>query len=262
MTHAARILVVEDDATARLLLSDMLRYAGYHVTQAPDGETALELLEHEPFDVVLTDIVMRDISGVDVLHTARRRPTPPAVILLTGHATVETSVAALRAGAFDYLLKPCPDEKLRACIARAVQHHHDEQQLAQVADLLAARYRPDPAAEHPASPAPRSERAAEPLRVGALVVGNSRKDVTLHDEPVRVTPIEHALLRCLAATPGAARSYGEMVRHTHGAEMSESEAQTLLRAHIHNLRKKLPAGSLINDRGSGYMLIDPDAAAS
>jgi len=262
MTPAARILVVEDDATARLLLSDMLRYAGYQVTQAPDGETALDLLEHEPFDVVLTDIVMRDISGIDVLHTARQRAMPPAVVLLTGHATVETSVAALRAGAFDYLLKPCPDETLRACIGRAVQHHHDEQQLAQVADLLASRYRPD-AAERAAGSAPRAERAAAtPLKVGALVVGHSRKDVTLHSEPVRVTPIEHALLRCLAATPGAARSYGEMVRHTHGAEMSESEAQTLLRAHIHNLRKKLPPGSLVNDRGSGYMLIDPDAAAS
>jgi DNA-binding response OmpR family regulator len=260
MTHTARILVVEDDATARLLLSDMLGYAGYHVTQAPDGETALDLLEHEPFDVVLTDIVMRDISGIDVLHTARRRPMPPAVILLTGHATIETSVAALRAGAFDYLLKPCPDETLRACIARAVQHHHDELQLAQVAELLAARYHPDASTARSADTAPRPEQAAEPLRVGALGVGSSRKEVTLHGEPVRVTPIEHALLRCLAETPGAARSYGEMVRHTHGAEMSESEAQTLLRAHIHNLRKKLPPGSLINDRGSGYMLIDPDPA--
>lgn len=257
----AHILVVEDDATARVLLSDLLRYAGYRVTEMPDGQSALDALERDNFDMVLTDIIMGDVDGLEVLHTARIQPYRPAVILLTGHGTLNTCMAALRAGATDYLLKPCPDEALLACIERALQRYRDEQQLIEAADLIRNLYRP---AEEPHTAASRkstSTRVAseQVLRVGALICGASRQEVTLQGQPVHVTPIEYAILRCLAETPGTVRTFREIVQHTHALDIDDAEAQTLLKVHISNLRKKLSPAHFVNHRGIGYMLIDPEA---
>jgi DNA-binding response OmpR family regulator len=258
----AHILVVEDDATARVLLSDLLRYAGYRVTEMPDGQSALDALERDRFDVVLTDIIMGDVDGLEVLHTARIQPYRPAVILLTGHGTLNTCMAALRAGATDYLLKPCPDEALLACIERALQRYRDEQRLIEAADLIKNLYRPG---DEQRDDAPRKSSAStrmpadQVLRVGALVCGTSRQAVTLHGQPVHVTPIEYAILRCLAETPGTVRTFREIVQHTHALDMDDAEAQTLLKVHISNLRKKLSPPHLVNHRGIGYMLIDPEA---
>lgn len=261
----ARILVVEDDSTARLLLSDMLRYAGYTVTQAPDGETALDILEKETFDVVLSDIVMEDVDGIEVLHTARLQPYRPAVILLTGHGTLQTCMSALRAGATDYLLKPCSDEALLTCIERALQRHQDEQRLLEAADLITNLYRP--ATDDVSKRAERGvqgesstgrARMGQMLRIGNLVIGRSRQDVWLNGQRVHVTPIEYALLHCLAQTPATVRRFSEIVRHTHELEVNDAEAQALLKVHVSNLRKKLSSAYLVNDRGTGYMLVDPE----
>lgn len=262
-----RILLVEDDSKARSMLTYLLQHSGYHVTPAADGESALDLLERETFNVVLTDIVMGEVDGIEVLHTARLQPYRPVVILLTGHGTLETCMAALRAGAFDYLLKPCTDAELLSCVERAVQRHCAEQQLAATADLIATLYRPNEArtrrSDDEVARAGRltaAQAATAPLRVGALSIGRSRREVTLDGRPVHVTPIEYALLRCLAETPGVARTYAEIVRHTHGLNLDEAEAQVLLRVHISNLRKKLSPAYIANHRGNGYMLVDPDAS--
>jgi DNA-binding response OmpR family regulator len=258
----AHILVVEDDATARVLLSDLLRFAGYRVTEMPDGQSALDALERDRFDVVLTDIIMGDVDGLEVLHTARIQPYRPAVILLTGHGTLNTCMAALRAGATDYLLKPCPDDALLACVERALQRYRDEQRLIEAADLIKNLYRP---AEEPSAASPRRGNPGarvpteQVLRVGALVCGASRQEVTLHSDPVHVTPIEYAILRCLAETPGTVRTFREIVQYTHALDMDDAEAQTLLKVHISNLRKKLSSAHFVNHRGIGYMLIDPES---
>lgn len=261
-----RILLVEDDSKARSMLVYLLEHAGYHVAQAADGESALELLERETFNVVLTDIVMGDVDGLEVLHTARLQSYRPVVILLTGHGTLETCMTALRAGAFDYLLKPCTDEELLTSVERAVQRHQAEQQLAETANLLTTLYRPaeERARSHAGeatSPGklPAAQVAPTPLRVGVLVVGRSRKEVVFDGQAVHMTPIEYAVLCCLAETPGVARTYSEIVRHTHGLNLDEGEAQVLLRVHISNLRKKLSPEYIANHRGTGYMLVDPTA---
>ena len=98
------ILLVADDAKARMLLTDILTHTGYEVIAVPDGETAIALLQQDKFAVVLTDIRMRAVDGIQVLATAKAQGRPPAVILLTGYGSLETSIAALRSGADDYLL--------------------------------------------------------------------------------------------------------------------------------------------------------------
>lgn len=120
-----RVLLVEDDTTARVSLSRVLSRAGYAVDTVPDGTQALAMLsaaEHQGrFDIVLTDLLLGDLDGVQVLKWTRSLPDPPEVILLTGYGTLQTAIESLRSGAYDYLLKPCKPEDLLRCLNNAAQ---------------------------------------------------------------------------------------------------------------------------------------------
>jgi DNA-binding NtrC family response regulator len=102
----ARILIAEDEANLRLVLQKELERLGYRVQAAPDGEAALRRLEESNVDVLLCDINMPRIDGMELLRRVHERPNPPEVIMLTGQATVETAVEAMKLGAYDYLTKP------------------------------------------------------------------------------------------------------------------------------------------------------------
>ena len=102
----ARILIAEDEANLRLVLQKELERLGYRVQAAPDGEAALRKLEESNVDVLLCDINMPRIDGMELLRRVHQRPNPPEVIMLTGQATVETAVEAMKLGAYDYLTKP------------------------------------------------------------------------------------------------------------------------------------------------------------
>jgi DNA-binding NtrC family response regulator len=104
--QAARILIAEDEANLRLVLQKELERLGYRVQSAPDGEAALRKLEESNVDVLLCDINMPRVDGMEVLRRVHERPNPPEVIMLTGQATVETAVEAMKLGAYDYLTKP------------------------------------------------------------------------------------------------------------------------------------------------------------
>ena len=104
--QAARILIAEDEVNLRLVLQKELERLGYRVQVAPDGEAALRKLEESNVDVLLCDINMPRIDGMEVLRRVHERPNPPEVIMLTGQATVETAVEAMKLGADDYLTKP------------------------------------------------------------------------------------------------------------------------------------------------------------
>jgi DNA-binding NtrC family response regulator len=102
----ARILIAEDEANLRTVLQKELERLGYRVQVAPDGEAALRKLEESNVDVLLCDINMPRIDGMEVLRRVHERPNPPEVIMLTGQATVETAIEAMKLGAYDYLTKP------------------------------------------------------------------------------------------------------------------------------------------------------------
>ncbi|MFO0724303.1 MAG: response regulator [Myxococcota bacterium] len=116
-----RILVVEDDRTSRENLAELLEGEGpYEVSVAPDGAAALNMLQGTtPFDIVITDIKMPGADGVEVLRRAKTRREETAVIVLTGYGSLETATAAVRAGAFAYLLKPIDFDNLVALVGEA-----------------------------------------------------------------------------------------------------------------------------------------------
>jgi CheY-like chemotaxis protein/anti-sigma regulatory factor (Ser/Thr protein kinase) len=101
-----RILIVDDDRALRFVLSELLRDAGHTVDQAADGRDALQRLDAGAFDIVLLDIGLPDLSGLDVLAHARSVPSPPIVVMMTADDTPETLLAAVRQQAYRYLRKP------------------------------------------------------------------------------------------------------------------------------------------------------------
>ena len=119
--RAARILIAEDEANLRLVLQKELERLGYRVQAAPDGEAALRKLEESNVDVLLCDINMPRIDGMEVLRRVHERPNPPEVIMLTGQATVETAVEAMKLGAYDYLTKPYSITELDLRVKQAAE---------------------------------------------------------------------------------------------------------------------------------------------
>jgi len=117
----ARILIAEDEANLRLVLQKELERLGYRVQVAPDGEAALRKLEESNVDVLLCDINMPRIDGMEVLRRVHERPNPPEVIMLTGQATVETAVEAMKLGAYDYLTKPYRITELDVRVKQAAE---------------------------------------------------------------------------------------------------------------------------------------------
>ena len=138
-----RMLVVEDDTGTRDLLGETLQTFGHEVTTAASGGEAMDLLARRDFDLVLTDLVMPKISGLDLLRWIKESELLPEVIVLTGHAEVPTAVEAMRLGAYHYLAKPWNDSELKELLAKAAEKRALRKENVQLRDLL-ARGRPAP----------------------------------------------------------------------------------------------------------------------
>jgi DNA-binding NtrC family response regulator len=116
-----RILIVDDEEPIRRLLSKELSRKGYHTDTAENGRVALKKLVDSSFDIILLDIVMPDMDGRSMLKRLKNDPSAPAIIVLTGKATVETAVESMKDGAYDYLTKPYKLDELSKVINRAYE---------------------------------------------------------------------------------------------------------------------------------------------
>jgi DNA-binding NtrC family response regulator len=119
--EAAKILVVDDERSILLLLKEALTQWGYKVTTAGSAAEALELLQRELFDALITDIRMPDMSGLDLLREIKKKDESIEVVMMTGYPTIASAVQALKEGAFDYLSKPLILDELRHLMARMME---------------------------------------------------------------------------------------------------------------------------------------------
>jgi DNA-binding NtrC family response regulator len=131
------LLVVDDDTTFRAVTSALLEDEGYAVTCAADGSEALTLLRERHFDLVLSDLVMAEVSGLQVLETAKTLNPATIVIMVTGFASVESAVEAIKLGAEDYLTKPCGNAELLLKVKRALAQRQKDEELARLRDVVA-----------------------------------------------------------------------------------------------------------------------------
>lgn len=173
----AKLLVVDDEKNLRLVVQKEMARQGHEVECADDGEAAWELLEEQDFDVVLCDINMPRLDGLGLLRRTRERSqNPPEVIMLTGQATVESAIEAMKLGAYDYLTKPYRIGELSALVTAAAEKQQlkvDNQRLrAQIARTTVAL--PDIVAESPQmKEALRLVNRVAPSDTSVLITGES-----------------------------------------------------------------------------------------
>ncbi len=138
-TGGGRILIVDDEATAVENLAHVCRKAGHEVTTRSSGTGAIEALEQGRFDIVLTDLRMEKVDGMAVLRRAKELDPVTAVILITGFATLDSAVQAMKAGAFHYIAKPYRLDEVRELVSRALESVHLKRENRQLKEQLADR---------------------------------------------------------------------------------------------------------------------------
>lgn len=116
-----RVLIVDDETSVRTLLSEVLQGQGYEVSVASSGEEAIDLARQKPFEIVITDMRMPGISGVEVIQHVKNINSECCVIVITAYASVESAVEAIRRGAYDYITKPFNIATMRIIVDRAAE---------------------------------------------------------------------------------------------------------------------------------------------
>lgn len=121
MKESTKILLVDDETPSREALTLLLKSVGYQVAGAASGREAFELFASDPCDIIITDLFLPDLNGIDILKKVKSLSPAIEVILITGHASAETAVRAMKEGAFDYITKPLNLEELRIIIDKALE---------------------------------------------------------------------------------------------------------------------------------------------
>ncbi|MBN1277784.1 MAG: sigma-54-dependent Fis family transcriptional regulator [Deltaproteobacteria bacterium] len=124
MKHDNKILIVDDDSGHRTMLKTLLRGWGYSISEADDGSAAVDRVRNQAFDLILMDIRMIKVSGLEALKLVKEYNPAIPVIIMTAYSSVETAVEALKKGAYDYLTKPLDFDELRLTMERAMEHTH------------------------------------------------------------------------------------------------------------------------------------------
>jgi two-component system, NtrC family, response regulator HydG len=140
MSEKSRILVVDDEESHRIMLRAVLQDQGYEVAEADDGRGAIRAIEQEPFDLILLDIRMKDMDGIEALTEIRKISPQIPVLMMTAYASVKTAVEALKAGAFDYLTKPLDVEELLILVEKAIEVYHLREENIILKERLGVRF--------------------------------------------------------------------------------------------------------------------------
>ncbi len=222
-----RLLLVEDSRRLRESMTEGLERMGYGVDAAPDGEAGLRYARHNAYDVLILDLMLPDIDGLDVLAALRAEGNEVHVLILTSRDGVEDRVRGLRAGADDYLVKPFAFDELTARIEALVRRQYGSKDTN--------------------------------IEVGPLVIDTAAKSVTRDGEPVDLSRREYALLEYLAFRRGEAVSRMQIEDHLYGeGNFPMSNAVDRI---ICTLRRKIQGGSapelLRTRRGVGFVLGEP-----
>ena len=143
MTVSGNILVVEDDSSAREVLGVLLRRNAFDVTLAADGQEGCDLLKKQEYDIVITDLKMPGISGLQVLATSKLLHPDTEVVVVTAYATTETAIAAMKQGAYDYLTKPYKVDEIVVAVQRALEKRALVRENVTLREELRERYRLD-----------------------------------------------------------------------------------------------------------------------
>jgi DNA-binding NarL/FixJ family response regulator len=130
------VLVVDDEKSIRISLKSMLEKENFKVETAENGSMALKKLANHPYDLVLTDIMMGDISGLKLLENIKEKYSGVLVLLMTGYSSIDSAIGALRLGASDYILKPCSKKKILSSIKNTFKKNTEYKNKEDVSNSL------------------------------------------------------------------------------------------------------------------------------
>ncbi len=218
-----KLLLAEDDAMLGASMEKGLTLAGFTLDRVHDGQHVLNALEGHSYDVILLDIGLPKIDGLQILRRMRQQGLQTPVLLVTARDAVHDRVAGLNLGADDYLSKPFDLDELIARI-----------------HALARR---------------QAGRSQPQLQLGRLLLDPIEKQARLGDTVLALSPREFDLLETLMRQPGAVLSVDVLEKqlYTWGNEVSSNAVEV----HLHHLRKKLGEPWIVNVRGVGYKLVQP-----
>ncbi|MFP3871016.1 MAG: sigma-54-dependent transcriptional regulator, partial [Syntrophobacteria bacterium] len=135
-TQKPRILIVDDEPHIRQGLAEALAQQGYEIEQAPSGEAALEMLESTSFHLLVVDLVMEEMDGIELLRHVKRRWPLTEVVIITAYGTIETAVKALKEGAYDYLIKPINLKRFRSYVHNILRAQELEEENRRLKEQL------------------------------------------------------------------------------------------------------------------------------
>jgi DNA-binding response OmpR family regulator len=228
---SARILLVDDEQSIQTLLAYPLRKDGYDVVSAMDGRSALDRFAEQRFDLVVLDIMLPKLDGIEVCRRLRSRSQVP-IIMLTAKDDEIDKVLGLEMGADDYITKPFSVREFRSRVRAALRR----------SEMLRVR--------------PRSE---EPIEAGELAIDFERRTVTMRGEEVKLTYVEFEILAALAGAPGRVMTRETLLEQVWG-DSAYRDPRTI-DVHIRHLREKLERDPrepeyLFTVRGVGYRFRD------
>jgi DNA-binding response OmpR family regulator len=229
----ARILLVDDEQAVQTLLTYPLRKEGYEVVEAKDGQEALDRFGEERFDLVVLDIMLPKLDGIEVCRRLRTRSQVP-IIMLTAKGDEVDKVAGLEMGADDYITKPFSVREFRSRVKAALRR----------GSMTGQSAKPD-----------------EPIHSGELEIDFERRSVLLGSKPAQLTYVEFEILATLASAPGRVFTRETLLEHIWG-DSTYRDPRTV-DVHIRHLREKLESDPkqpeyLFTVRGVGYRFRDTD----
>lgn len=228
-----RILIADDEDSIQTLLSYPLEKEGYEVVTASDGREALDCFARQPFDLVILDVMMPRVDGLEVCKRIRARTTVP-IIMLTAKSEEGDRVLGLEIGADDYITKPFSLREFRSRVRAALRR----------------------AAMEPPSV---GDRAAEPVTAHELTIDPRKRTVRVRDTQITLTFVEFEILHLVAGSPGVVYTREDLLTHIWG-DAAYRDLRTI-DVHIRHLREKLELDPkrpeyLFTVRGAGYRFRD------
>ncbi len=238
----SNILIVDDENIARQSLTDILKLEGYNVAAVPGGQSAVEYVRTHPVDLMIVDLRMPGMDGLEVIQVVNQASPDTEVVLLTAHGSMDTAVQALRLRIHDYLTKPAAPAQVVASVKRGLARRNAKLQAKSGA--------------HDAGEV--DERTREFKLADGTTVDFARRQIRAGRRLERLTPAEGRLLRILMENEGKVFSHRELVLLVQGYDTSQREAPEILRPLVSRLRHKLEDFPGLSDRvasvrGTGYI---------
>ena len=238
----SNILIVDDEPVARQSLMDILKLEGYHVMALPNGQAAVEHVRTHPVDLMIVDMRMPGMSGLEVVQVVNQVSPETEVILLTAYGSTDSAIQALRLRIHDYLLKPASPTQVIQSVKKGLARRSAK---LRIKSGTVETVETDDAIQ-------------EFVFKDGTVVDLSRRQIRYRNKTEHLTPAEGRLLQILMRNDGKVFSHRELVLLVQGYDTSQREAPEILRPLVSRLRHKLEqfpalAERVSSVRGTGYI---------